>query len=89
MYVHMCHTTHSVYISIEKSEGCCEECVFAVQGYSVYVYILCRIEHVLYAVHECRTWEEGGELGFGGRMAVHSIGMYAMLVCTLCMCGCP
>ena len=38
MYVHMCHTTHSVYISIEKSEGCCEECVFAVQGYSVYVF---------------------------------------------------
>ena len=84
---HVSHHTQCVYIHRKKWRVLRRVCVCSPRLFCVR--ILCRIEHVLYAVHECRTWEEGGELGFGGRMAVHSIGMYAMLVCTLCMRGCP
>ena len=54
--------------------------------------IPCIAEHALYALHECRTCEEGGELGcsvVGWLCTVLACTCTVLLCVTLCMCGCP
>ena len=72
-----------------KKEECCEECVCSPRLFHV-LCVTCT-EHALNALHECGTWEEGGARVFGGRVAVHSIGMYVYCacVCHTVHVGCP
>ena len=67
---------------------CCEECVCSPRLFHV-LCVTCS-EHALNALHECGTWEEGGELGCSvvGWLYTLLACTYTVLVCvTPCMWG--
>ena len=92
----MCVSHHAQWVSMNtvshgrENEECCEEGVCSPRLF----HVLCvpPSMHYVYALHECGTWEGGGELGFSVVGWLYSLlaCTYTVFVCvTPCMCGCP